>query len=72
MLKPRLGTSRVGNEIVKDWSSVTAYVVGNYVVSSGVIYKCTTNNTNSLPPSANWSAVTTPGQSKGFFYTDRK
>lgn len=71
-LGPRAWTSRVWNGIVWDWSSSTAYVVGDYVVSSWVIYKCTTGHTNSQPPSANWLAITAPGQSKWFFYTDRK
>lgn len=71
-LWPRAWTSRVWNGIVLDWLSSTAYVVGDYVVSSWVIYKCTTGHTNSQPPSANWLAITAPGQSKWFFYTDRK
>ena len=72
MLKPRMGTIRIWNEIVGDWSNVTAYVIGDYVVSGWLVYKCSANNTNSLPPSANWTLVTSPGQSKWFFYTDRK
>ncbi len=69
---PRPGTSRVGNTIIWTWSAVTAYVIGDYVVLDALVYKCTTNNTNSLPPSANWSLISSPGQSKWFFYTDRK
>lgn len=39
------------------WSAVTAYVVGNKVVSGGRYYTCLINNTNSIPTSsnANWS-----------------
>jgi len=64
MIRPRQGTSRVGNAIIATWSSSTAYVVGDYVVSNSLVYKCTTNNTNSVPPSANWSLVSSPSQSK--------
>lgn len=64
-------TSRVGNEIIKDWSAITAYVTGDYVVLSDVIYKCTNNNTNQTPPNASYWTVSTPSQSKWFFYTDR-
>lgn len=71
MLAPRDGTSRVWNEIIKDWSSATAYVTWDYVVLSGIIYKCTNNNTNQTPPNGAFWVVSTPSQSKGFFYTDR-
>lgn len=37
------------------WSSVTAYVPGNVVQFNGVVYYCTTGNTNSQPPSGNWT-----------------
>lgn len=39
------------------WSAVTAYVVGNKVVSDGRYYTCLINNTNSIPTSsnANWN-----------------
>lgn len=45
------------------WNSVTAYVPGNVVQFNGVVYYCTTGNTNSQPPSGNWTtglAVNTP------------
>jgi len=72
MIKPRLGTSRVWDSVIKTWSNATAYVIWDYVVSNSLVYKCTVNNTNSIPPSANWSLVSSPEQSKWFFYTDRK
>jgi len=37
------------------WNSTTAYVPGNVVQLSGVVYYCTTGNTNSSPPSGNWT-----------------
>jgi len=69
---PRPGTSRVGSTVIGTWSNATAYVVGDYVVYNSLVYKCATGHTNSVPPSANWTLITSPGQSKGFFYTDRK
>lgn len=72
MIRPRLGTSRVGSTVIGTWSSSTAYVVGDYVVYNSLVYKCTTGHTNSTPPSVNWTLISSPGQSKGLFYTDRK
>jgi hypothetical protein len=40
---------------VATWSSTTAYVPGNVVLFAGVVYYCTTGNTNSQPPSGNWT-----------------
>lgn len=40
---------------VQGWSSTQAYVPGNVVQFNGVIYYCTTSNTNSQPPSGNWT-----------------
>jgi len=37
------------------WNSTTAYVPGNVVQFAGVVYYCTTGNTNSQPPSGNWT-----------------
>jgi hypothetical protein len=37
------------------WNSTTAYVPGNAVQFNGVVYYCTTGNTNSQPPSGNWT-----------------
>lgn len=37
------------------WNSTTAYVPGNVVQYNGVVYYCTTGNTNSAPPSGNWT-----------------
>jgi hypothetical protein len=42
MLKPRNGSTRVGNELISDWSSSTTYVVGDIVVYNDVLYKCST------------------------------
>lgn len=42
-----------------DWNATSAYVINDtVVVGSATAYKCTTGNTNSTPPSANWSAIT--------------
>ena len=41
--------------IIPDWNSGTAYVVGNKVYHNGVTYVCANNNTNSAPPNANWT-----------------
>lgn len=45
------------------WDPAVAYVIGNVVVSAGVFYTASANNTNSKPPSANWTtggaAITT-------------
>jgi hypothetical protein len=47
------------------WSSSVAYVPGNVVYYNGVVYYCTTGNTNSAPPSGNWttggSQIAAPG-----------
>jgi hypothetical protein len=48
------------------WNATTAYVPGNVVQYLGVVYYCTTGNTNSTPPSGNWTtglAVNTPASS---------
>lgn len=37
------------------WNATTAYVPGNQVQYLGVVYYCTTSNTNSTPPSGNWT-----------------
>jgi hypothetical protein len=37
------------------WNATTAYVPGNVVQYLGVVYYCTTGNTNSVPPSGNWT-----------------
>lgn len=42
MLKPRNGSTRIGNELISDWSSSTTYVVGDIVVYNDVLYKCST------------------------------
>jgi hypothetical protein len=44
---------------VATWSSTVAYVPGNVVQLGGVIYYCTTGNTNSQPPSGNWTTGST-------------
>jgi hypothetical protein len=41
--------------LVATWSSTVAYVPGNVVLLAGVVYYCTTGNTNSQPPSGNWT-----------------
>lgn len=50
---------------VQTWSSTVAYVIGNVVQYNGIIYYCSTGNTNSVPPSGNWttggSVVAQPG-----------
>ncbi len=58
MLKPRRGSTRVGNELISDWLSSTTYVVGDIVIYNDVLYKCATGHTNSIPPSANWTVFT--------------
>jgi hypothetical protein len=40
---------------IQTWNSTTAYVPGNVVQYANVIYYCITGNTNSQPPSANWT-----------------
>lgn len=45
------------------WNAATAYAIGNVVQYNGVVYYCSTANTNSVPPSGNWTtglAVNTP------------
>lgn len=44
---------------VQTWSSTVAYVPGNVVLLGGVVYYCTTGNTNSQPPSGNWTTGST-------------
>ena len=39
------------------WSNATAYLVNDVVTYSGSTYVCIVANTNSQPPSANWSAI---------------
>lgn len=47
------------------WNNTTAYVPGNVVQYLGVVYYCTAGNTNSVPPSGNWTTgnaiVAAPG-----------
>ena len=71
MIKPRAGTTRVWNNQAPIWSSSTAYSVWDVVFSDGILYRCTTWHTNSLPPSANWATYeqTTGNQ---FFYTGKQ
>lgn len=70
MLRPRYGSYRVGNEIIKTWDSTTAYNINDIVEYSGVQYKALASNTNSAPPNANWSQVLL-GNTDAIFYTDR-
>ena len=44
---------------VQTWSSLVAYVPGNVVLFNGIVYYCTTGNTNSQPPSGNWTTGST-------------
>jgi len=69
---PRPGTSRIGNEVIKDWTSATTYVIGDYVILSWVVYKCVLWHTNHTPPDWTYWAVVSAWQSKVFFYTDMK
>lgn len=39
------------------WNSGTSYVTNNYVLHNGNIYRALANNTNSQPPSANWTLI---------------
>ena len=54
------------NAVFGDWSSLTAYVIGNKVLSSGTFYVAITNNTNQEPSTTlgvDWNALnyaTTP------------
>lgn len=43
------------------WSSSVAYLIGDAVAYNGTSYICTTANTNSAPPSANWSTLAIKG-----------
>ena len=45
------------NSFKGNWSSATAYLLGDIVFYNGSSYVAIANNTNSQPPSANWSAV---------------
>lgn len=44
------------------WSSTRAYAVGDAVYYNGTSYICVTANTNSAPPSANWSTLALRGE----------
>lgn len=44
---------------LQTWNSAVAYVPGNVVLFNGVVYYCTTGNTNSQPPSGNWTTGST-------------
>jgi hypothetical protein len=47
---------------VTPWLSSTAYVIGNFVIQNGVVYKCIANNTNQMPPYApSWTSIYTGG-----------
>ena len=59
MLRPRRGTVRVGNALVTNWSSATAYVVGDVVVLAGIMYRCKSGHTNQTPPNATYWDVFT-------------
>jgi phage-related tail fiber protein len=45
------------NSFKGNWSSATAYFVGDIVFYDGSSYVATANSTNSQPPSASWAAV---------------
>jgi hypothetical protein len=50
---------------VQTWSSTVAYVPGNVVLFNGIVYGCIVPNTNSQPPSGNWTtggtSIASPG-----------
>lgn len=71
MLRPRAWTLRYSNAVISTWSISTAYAIWDYVVYNNIVYKASAAHTGSQPPSANWTVVTSPSQSKLFFYTDR-
>ena len=54
---PQGPTGPVGMNWTGPWSSTTAYAVGDGVYSGGSSYICITANTNSAPPSADWSEI---------------
>ena len=54
---PQGPTGPVGMNWTGAWSSTTAYAVGDGVYSGGSSYICITANTNSAPPSADWSEI---------------
>ena len=43
-----------GQAAYPTWNSTTAYTIGQVVIYNGVVYTCSTGNTNSAPPSGNW------------------
>lgn len=43
------------------WSSVTSYIINDIVTIAGSSYIATANNSNSEPPSANWSILAEKG-----------
>jgi len=71
MLRPRAGTVRYGSVVIATWNIATAYLTWDYVVHDDIVYVANAGSTGSTPPSANWDVVTSPSQSKLFFYTDR-
>jgi hypothetical protein len=70
MLWPRNGSYRIGNNLINDWLSSTSYILWDIVSVSGLQYQALSANTNSQPPSANWSLVV-KWNADALFYTDR-
>lgn len=70
MLWPRPWSYGIGNKIITSWSASTSYSIGDIVFLSGKQYKATAANTNSQPPSANWTEVL-KWNTDAIFYTDR-
>jgi hypothetical protein len=47
------------------WSSVTAYTKGELVTENGIIYICTTPNTNEMPPNSTYWSVALSSNNTG-------
>lgn len=42
---------------VPEWNAATTYEINDHAVSMGVVYRATAQNTNDVPPSANWATL---------------
>lgn len=49
-------------DITDVWSPTVIYKPGDYCIYNNVLYKCKTQNQNSVPPSADWETCTISGE----------
>lgn len=54
--------SQLKSDITDVWSPTVIYKAGDYCIYNNVLYKCKTQNQNSVPPSTDWETCTISGE----------